>query len=109
MSDINYKVTLPRTFPANAHRRAGIAVAAGLEGYVGPLTDEQLEAIKADPILTVVTLVEEDTEGDAVVDLKKLTRTALEDFAKAAGVEATDQYNSKADLIAAIEAKQSAE
>lgn len=40
------------------------------------------------------------------VDLKKLNRSALEDFAKAVGLEATDQYNSKADLIAAIEAKQ---
>lgn len=107
MSDINYKVTLPRTFPALAHRRAGIAVAAGLEGYVGPLTQEQLEAIKADPIMTVTNADgSEIVKGARPADLPKLTRAKLEEIAKEAGVEATDEYNSKADLIAAIEAKQ---
>lgn len=71
------------------------------------------EETEAEEAATEVTEPEESSSEDnetapaKPADLSKLTRAKLEELAKEAGVEATDQYNSKADLIAAIEAKQS--
>ena len=47
-----YKVTLPREFPYNERIRAGVVINQE-HGYEGELTDEQLEAIQADSLLTV--------------------------------------------------------
>ncbi|MDR6794731.1 hypothetical protein J2X12_004121 [Pseudarthrobacter oxydans] len=47
-----YKVTLPREFPYNERVRAGVVINKE-HGYEGELTDEQLEAIQADSLLTV--------------------------------------------------------
>jgi hypothetical protein len=47
-----YKVTLPREFPYEQRIRAGVVVNK-VHGFEGELTDEQLEAIKADKVLTV--------------------------------------------------------
>ncbi|MCO4274270.1 hypothetical protein NG701_07485 [Pseudarthrobacter sp. HLT3-5] len=47
-----YSVTLPREFPYEQRVRAGIVVNK-VYGFEGELTDEQLEAIKADGVLSV--------------------------------------------------------
>jgi hypothetical protein len=47
-----YKVTLPREFPYEQRIRAGVVVNK-VHGYEGELTDEQLEAVNADQLLTV--------------------------------------------------------
>lgn len=48
-----YRVTLPPNFSGPHRQRAGVFVAPGPDGYVGTLTDEQVEAVKADPVLTL--------------------------------------------------------
>lgn len=51
---MSYRVTLPKTFPYDQRVRAGITVSRQ-DGYEGDLTDDQLAAIKADPLLTVTS------------------------------------------------------
>jgi hypothetical protein len=48
-----YQVTLPKNFVGPQHSRAGVSVLPGPDGYVGPLTDDQLKAIKADSLFAV--------------------------------------------------------
>lgn len=105
-----------RSTTSAARRTAGLVIDS--EGYTGELTDEQIEELKADRYILLTNadgseIVEEDSERveetttEKSDNLSKLNRAKLEEVAKEIGLEATDQYNSKADLIAAIEAKQS--
>lgn len=72
-----YQVTLPADFITNSRARAGVVVPAGKEGFVGELTDEQLEAIKADGQLTVsevkTTAAKEETKKEEAVEVKTAT------------------------------------
>lgn len=105
-----------RSTTSAARRTAGLVIDS--EGFTGELTSEQLEELKADRYILLTNadgseIVEEDSESaeevttEKSINLSKLNRAKLEEVAKEIGLEATDQYNSKADLIAAIEAKQS--
>jgi hypothetical protein len=97
-----------RSITTAARRVAGLTIDTTGDGYVGELTDVQLAELKADRYILLTNADGSEIVEDAKpVDLSKLNRTKLEEIAKEAGIEALDEYNSKADLIAAIEAKQS--
>lgn len=68
--------------------------------------EDEESAAEATDESDVETSSDNEPEPAKPVDLSKLTRAKLEELAKEIGLDATDKYNSKADLIAAIEAKQ---
>jgi hypothetical protein len=108
MADRIYKVTLPRSFGAEQRVRAGITV--GREaGYEGPLTPEQLKAIRADKEFTVKTSGADVPEAD-VVDgpTTDMSREELNAMATAEGVEAPDQLANKQAVVDAITAQRNA-
>lgn len=71
-----YQVTLAKDFPYAARRRAGITVDAA--GFKGELSDEQVEAIKADPFLTI-----KDTPGATRASVAKEAEVVQKPIAKA--------------------------
>lgn len=103
MAEKQYKVTLPKTFAASRRMRGGVGIPAGREGYVGSLTEEQLEAIEADPQLTVEELEVEADESDKPVDLNKMTRPELNVYAAEHGIEEPEKFANKDELIKALE------
>lgn len=57
-----YRLTLPRDFPQPSRNRGGVSVLAGPEGSVVALDADQLEAINADPLITVEPVKAEKAE-----------------------------------------------
>lgn len=95
-----YKVNLPQGFRYARRVRAGVAVDK-TNGYSGPLNDEQLKAIKADPFLRVEKLGGNSAEGD---EPRPMTKKELLAQAEAEGLklEVTDR-NTVAEITEAIE------
>lgn len=110
---MKYQVRVTNEFRSitSANRNvAGLSIPTDGDGFLGELSDEQLEELRSDRYILLTNADGSKIDEKAkAADLSKLTRAKLEEIAKEAGVESTDEYNSKADLIAAIEAKQSAE
>jgi dsDNA-specific endonuclease/ATPase MutS2 len=116
-----YKVTVsfPTNVPAVSRSRAGIEVSRD-EGYVGPLTKEQLEEIEDDSLLTVVEVSGEDSgstdeaqaeaakivseaqaEADKIVADAKEAAAKVADDAKTKGEDILKAAQAQADKIAA--------
>jgi hypothetical protein len=116
-----YKVSVsfPINVPAVSRSRAGIEVSRD-EGYVGPLTKEQLKEIEDASLLTVVEVSGEDSGStgeaqaeavkivsDAQAEADKIIAEAKEAAAKAAdeakgkGEEILESAQAQADKIAA--------
>ena len=54
---MSYRVTLPKEFRYDHRVRAGVVVNK-VHGYEGDLTKQQVAAIKADPLLSLVEIEE---------------------------------------------------
>lgn len=81
-TEVNYRVSasLPAGISSDRRVRAGIEVGRN-EPYVGPLTDEQREAIEADPYLTIAPVQDVEAEaeaGDAVATAQAEAEGILE-------------------------------
>ena len=86
-----YKVTAQfgAGIVATSRTRAGIVVGRE-DGYVGPLTDEQLAAIEEDTYLTVSELTQGSGDSGVaseIIDGAKTDAQAITDAAKAKGDE----------------------
>lgn len=87
-TDKTYTVRVRAPFTATKRVRAGVEVSAA-DGYTGPLTAEQLKAIKADACLVVTTGEPEQgvptdslTEATKVLNAAKAEAKAIVDAAK---------------------------
>lgn len=86
-----YKVTLPREFPYEQRVRAGIIVNK-VQGFEGELTDDQLEVVKADSILTVQKI---QSEADKKAEMEAKVQAAKEAAAKEAEAKAKAEAGKK--------------
>lgn len=98
-----YKVTAQfgAGIVATSRTRAGIVVGRE-DGYVGPLTDEQLAAIEEDTYLTVSEVTEgSDDSGVAseIIEEAKSEAEEILDAAKTDAQTATDAAKAKGDQI----------
>lgn len=110
-----YVVTLPHSFGADSRTRGGLKVLKST-GYRGPLTKEQLKALKADPEFSVskageaeapdTTVVE--TEAKKILDDANSRAEAIVAEAEKTLTEANAQATAESEKIV-TEAKASAE